>query len=113
MRADVGLAVLLDEGGHRHINPNKLYEYQALGLPFLASNFNKWEVAQNSLSAGFFVDPLAIDDMASKIVQLFENPLIRKSFASNGKEFVSRYNWGEEKLKLFAVYKKLACSGAK
>ncbi len=113
MRADVGLAVLLDEGGHRHINPNKLYEYQALGLPFLASNFNKWEVAQNSLSAGFFVDPLAIDDMASKIVQLFENPLIRKSCASNGKEFVSRYNWGEEKLKLFAVYKKLACSSAK
>lgn len=106
-RADAGLATLLDVGGHRFIHPNKLFEYQVFGTPFIASNFASWQEIMSGIDAGLFVDPGNPAAIAEAIVRLARNPEMRRSLGQAGRAFVGAYNWEVESRKLLSAYEAL------
>jgi len=107
MRADVGLAVLADEGDHAAARPTKLFEYMACGLPFVASDFPLWREFVGD-RGGLWV---RADDPAGLLEALFallEDDAWRRELAAQGGEFVAGFNWGEEQQNLLSLYEKLS-----
>lgn len=104
IESDAGLITFPDVGDNASINPNKMYEYQLFGIPFIASNFEKWRRSVQNES-GLFADPTDPHDVANKIVWLAEHPDERKYMGARGRAFVlGSYNWEAESRKLMAAY---------
>lgn len=107
MRADVGLAVLSDEGDHAAARPTKLFEYMACGLPFLASDFPLWREFVGERS-GVWVRPDDPAELLEALCTLLGDDDWRQELAVQGEEFVAGFNWDEEKQSLLAVYEHLS-----
>ena len=103
-RADVGLVVLRDVGDHATTDPNKLYEYMAFGLPFVASNFQAWRHRLGGLKAGLFVRPGDARETAGALIQLTRNPAKRMQMGKRGRAFVEAHSWERESTKLLDLY---------
>lgn len=103
-RADAGLVTILDVGDHRDTSPNKLFEYQVFGLPFVASDFPAWRAQMADVEAGVFVDPADPAAVAAEILRLARDPGLRERMGEAGRAFVARYNWEGESRKLLAAY---------
>ncbi len=106
-RADVGLVVIRDVGGHASIEPNKLYEYMMFGKPFIASAFDVWIGKLANTDAGWFVKPDSADEIASVLLEIAENGEIAVNKGANGKEFIRHYNWETESQKLLELYREI------
>ncbi len=105
-RSDAGLALFRDWGGYSRISSNKLYEYMASGIPFIASAFPTWMKRLESIGAGFFCDPSDADCIASNVINLAENPASAQLMARRGQAFVQdHFNWDDHKELLLALYK--------
>ena len=105
--SDVGLITILDVGDHAKTSPNKLYEYQVFGIPFIASNFSQWQNCLKDFEAGWFVDPTQPQAIANKIIWFARYPERRRKMGDRGKAFVATYNWESESLKLLKAYDKI------
>ena len=107
--ADMGLVLFLNRGDNQLINPNKLFEYQFFGTPFVASDFPDWRGYMMDVEAGVFVDPSSVNEIVEALAELRNNRAKLQVLAENGREFVrEQYNWEKESEKLLAVYKHLA-----
>lgn len=106
-RSDVGLIVLRDVGGHRRIDPNKLYEYMALGIPFVGSDFPDWRRRLQSCDAGWFVRPGDPVALATALLAA-RDARTRKEKGQAGQRLVDTYNWARESEKLLSLYASLA-----
>lgn len=107
IRSDVGLITFPDVGDNVTLNPNKLFEYQLLGLPFIASNFKNWQSFMK-VESGLYVNPANPRDIADKIVWLAEHADERERMGTRGKEFIlNSYNWETESKKLLAAYREI------
>ena len=107
VRADVGLIALRDVGGHRRSDPNKIYEYMALGIPFIASDFPAWRSRLQGYDAGWFVLPGDAEALAAAILAARDEDA-RHSKGQAGLKFVKTYNWERESEKLLALYASLS-----
>ena len=59
----------------------------------------------NETKCGIVVDYQNITEIKKAIIELRDNPELRKVFASNGRQaFVEKYNWGKMEEKLYNVY---------
>jgi glycosyltransferase involved in cell wall biosynthesis len=103
-RADVGLVVIRDVGDHATIDSNKLYEYMAFGLPFIASNFKAWRDRLGGLTAGLFVKPGDAREIAGALIKLARNPAKRMQMGKRGRMFVEAHSWERESVKLLELY---------
>jgi len=107
-RADVGLYCLWPEPNHLWSLPNKVFEYMAVGLPVLASNFPITRKILINEKCGLLVDPLNPKDIAKKIQFLIEHRKIAQEMGENGRRAVfEKYNWEKESKKLIKIYEKL------
>ncbi|MDX1439228.1 MAG: glycosyltransferase [Rubricoccaceae bacterium] len=107
-RADIALAVLRDQGGHADASPNKLYEYMALGTPFVASDFPFWREGLPVKSGGLFVDPEDMEAIVKAVEWLVQNPEETQRLTSRGNQYVREYfNWSHESQTLLALYERL------
>jgi glycosyltransferase involved in cell wall biosynthesis len=89
--------------------PRKLYEYMAIGLPVISSNFPTYESLVNKLQTGVCVDSQQPEMMAERTWKLLNDPEALDRYAANGIEAVtSTYNWEKEEQALLAIYDKLA-----
>lgn len=104
INSDVGLITILDVGDHAKTSPNKLYEYQVFGIPFIASNFVHWQNYLEGFKAGWFVDPTQPEKIASKIVWFARNRDARLKMGEQGKKFIATCNWELESIKLIEAY---------
>jgi glycosyltransferase involved in cell wall biosynthesis len=102
--ADLGLVLLQDVGDHATTDPNKLYEYMAFSLPFIASNFERWRERLSGVTAGEFVKPDA-RELADALIDMARNPAKRKKMGEKGRAFVEAYNWEQESAKLLELYR--------
>ena len=103
-----GLVTLHPLINYRDSLPVKMFEYMALGLPVIASNFPLWkEIIENS-DCGIYVDPLNPGEIAAAIDKLASNPEEARRMGENGRRAVNeRYNWALEEAKLIELYGRL------
>ncbi|ARM83542.1 glycosyltransferase family 4 protein [Marinobacter salarius] len=88
--------------------PVKMFEYMAVGLPVIASNFPLWRQIIEGNHCGLCVDPLDPKAIAEAIDYLITHPEEAEHMGRNGQKAVfERYNWGIEEKKLVNFYSEL------
>ena len=107
-RAHIGLVLLHPTPAHINSLPIKMFEYMAVGLPIIASNFPLWKEIVEGNKCGLTVDPLNPKEIAQAIEYLLEHPELRQEMGENGRRAViEKYNWEQEAEKLLALYQRL------
>jgi glycosyltransferase involved in cell wall biosynthesis len=107
-QAHVGVAVLRPNPNYVASLPTKLFEYMAVGLPVIASNFPLWKEIVEGNNCGLTVDPLNPEDIARAMKYLLEHPDEARQMGENGKKAVlEKYNWENESKKLLVLYEEL------
>jgi glycosyltransferase involved in cell wall biosynthesis len=105
---DAGIIVLKPLPNVLNSSPNKLFEYMALGLPIVASDFPAWHKVLDEAKCTVYVDPLNVNDIAEKMVFLANNPEKAKQMGKRGKKIAfEKYNWEKVEGKLVTLYKKV------
>ncbi|QQS16466.1 MAG: glycosyltransferase family 4 protein [Neisseriales bacterium] len=113
MRVKVGVVTLLPTPNHLLALPIKLFEYMAVGLPVIVSDFPLWRSIVEQAQCGLLVDPSDAQAIAQAIRQLLDNPKMAKAMGDAGRQAVlKQYNWEMESHKLFALYDQLTGSVA-
>lgn len=108
--AHVGLVVLQPVPAYRYAgeNTNKLFEYLALGLAVVASDFPNLRRFVADAGTGYCVDPASAADLAAAVRHLHEHPEERAAMGERGRRAVEeRWNWEAEQQKLLDVYARL------
>ena len=93
--AHVGLILFEDTASHRFLDPNKIYEYLSLALPFVATGFDSWRDRFRGSEVGLFLAPDSEAADSAAEVRRFTNDRSRLAeVGRKGVEFVvERYSW--------------------
>jgi len=87
----------------------KMFEYMALGIPVVCSNFPLWSDIVGGADCGIVVDPRDPAAIAEAIRTLAEDPEHAARLGENGRRAIAeRYNWEAELAKLDALYRSVA-----
>lgn len=106
--AKVGLSILKPIGNYTSSYSTKVFEYMAIGLPVITSNFTLYKDIVEKYYCGICVDPLDSKEIAEAIVYIITHPNEAKKMGDNGKRAImERYNWGIEEKKLFEIYERI------
>jgi glycosyltransferase involved in cell wall biosynthesis len=107
-RAHIGLAVLSRIPNHLGSYPTKLFEYMALGIPGIISDFPLYKEIVDEVGCGLCVAPESPEELAEAIEDLLDHPEQAADMGRRGREAVSsNYNWESEAKKLLEVYQSL------
>jgi len=94
--AGVGLVTLLPRPNYLESLPTKLFEYMAMGIPVLASDFPLWRRLVEASGAGRVAAPLP-GAVAQALVELCSDPGRLARFAEAGRAaYRSTYRWEAE-----------------
>lgn len=106
--AKVGLSILKPISNYTTSYSTKVFEYMALGLPVVTSNFELYKNIVEKYHCGLCVNPLDSKEIAEAITYIINHPKVAKQMGENGKKVVQeQYNWYIEEKKLFELYKRL------
>ena len=104
----VGLAVLLPEPNFVSSYPTKLFEYMALGMPVVASDFPLYREVVDACECGICVDPTDAHQLADAIQRLLQQPDWARQCGERGRKAVHEtYNWDVEFRKLSRFYEQV------
>jgi glycosyltransferase involved in cell wall biosynthesis len=113
-RVKAGLALFHPEPNYTNSYPNKMFEYMAVGIPVVASDFQLWREIVNESGCGLLVDPFDPRAIASAIAYLLDNPREAEAMGQRGRRAVEGlYNWEHEEKKLLALYEQLLSPGCR
>ena len=94
---DIGLLYIDNVGDHCYSDPNKIYEYAAHGLPFIASNFPSWQ-NKFGFDFGFYVQPSNSYQLCETLSRVYNiSPPILNKFSINAINYIRRENWDKNK----------------
>lgn len=86
----------------------KLWEYQAVGLPVVISDFPRLRDLVAKLDCGIAVDPTSPKAISDAIRRLYAAPELRRRLGDNGRRAVrEHYNWENQERKLLELYAKV------
>jgi glycosyltransferase involved in cell wall biosynthesis len=99
-----------------HATPNyvdaystKMFEYMALGIPVVCSDFPLWREIVGGAQCGITVDPHDPEAIADAIRLLSEDADLGRRLGENGRRAIAeRYNWEAELRKLDHMYRTVA-----
>jgi len=104
----IGMVILRDEPNYRESLPTKLFEYMAVALPIVSSNFPLWKEVVEGNHCGITADPRNPGEIAKAVEYLVEHTDEAKTMGENGRRAVlEKYSWENESKKLLAIYKDL------
>jgi glycosyltransferase involved in cell wall biosynthesis len=104
----VGLAVLKPIDNHVESYSTKIFEYMAIGMPVITSNFKLYRDVIDVHECGICIDPFDAEALADAIQYCFENGNEVKRMGDNGVKAVeSLYSWAIEEKKLLHLYKEI------
>ena len=107
-RCHIGLAVLHPIPNYLGSYPTKMFEYMALGIPVVVSNFPLYKQVVDTYRCGLCVDPVDPQDIAKAIRWLMEHPGEAEAMGERGRSAVlETFNWKNESRKLTAFYQSL------
>ncbi len=111
-RVRAGLVVFHPQANQVPSMPNKMFEYMALAIPVIASDFPLWREIIQGAGCGLLVDPLNPKAIAEAIEYVLTHPEQAKAMGRRGREAVEkRYNWENEERKLLQLYAGLVETG--
>ena len=107
-KAVVGLCLLQPANNYFDAQPIKMYEYMAAGIPFVCSDFPKWEELVTKSNSGVCVDPKDPAKIAAAVTTLLDDRVKAHQMGKNGRRLIEeKYNWNSEVKKLLKLYKKI------
>ncbi len=111
-QASIGIVCLHHVSQYTVALPTKLFEYMAVGLPVIASNFPLWKEIVEGNNCGLTVNPLDPEEIARAIEYLLDHPEESREMGENGRRAVAeKYNWEKESQRLLALYQELLSNG--
>jgi len=109
---DVGLAILHPDPNYLQSLPTKMFEYMALRLPVVVSDFGLWRGIVEGTAAGETVDPLRPADIAAAIDRIVADSQRLTAMGESGCRAVREiYSWEAEGRRLLAMYRELGADG--
>jgi glycosyltransferase involved in cell wall biosynthesis len=88
--------------------PTKIFEYMAVALPVITSNFELYRNVVEKEGAGVCVDPTNPTVVADALEALLCDPAASRAMGQNGRRAVERvFNWDAEARKLLNFYDRL------
>ncbi|MFN8352854.1 MAG: glycosyltransferase [Spirosomataceae bacterium] len=106
--AAVGVALLKSVGDFPESYPTKIFEYMALGMPVITSDFPLYRPIVQGNQAGFCIDPTNAVALAQAFRWIMEHPEQAQAMGQRGREAVKKYyNWQSEEAKLFRLYEQI------
>ena len=110
-RSRVGLVILHPERNYVESFPTKLFEYMAVGLPAIVSDFPFFRELVEPLGCAVFVDPLDPAQIAAAIDELLADGSRAEEMGRRGAEAVRNgLNWEREAPKLVDLYERLGAA---
>lgn len=107
-QAAIGIAILNPTKNYFESYPTKIFEYMAIGLPVVTSNFPLYRDVIEANECGICVDPGNPEQIAAEISKLLKDPERRQRYAENGRRVVkSKYSWEVQKKELEAAYQEV------
>ena len=103
--ATAGLALLKPIGDYPDSYTTKMFEYMALGLPVITSDFPLYRNVVEHNSCGFCVSPYSPEQIAEAMMFLIKHPEEAEVMGQRGRSAVEiNYNWSSEAEKLLNFY---------
>lgn len=107
-KCSVGLALLHPIPNYYESYPTKIFEYMAMGIPVIVSNFPLYRSIIEGHKCGICVDPLDAQAIADALCWLMDNLSEAKAIGERGRAaVVAIYNWDVESVKLLDFYTKV------
>lgn len=102
----VGLAVLEDDPNYIESLPTKIFEYLAMNIPVISSNFPLYKSITEDLSVGICVKPIKNGGLEEAILEMKDNKTLYNDFIMNIRNKVEgNFSWDTEFDKLEKFYK--------
>ncbi len=107
-KMDIGLCVIWPMKNSMESYPTKLFEYMAVGLPIITSDFDLYRQAVEDHHCGICVNPLDPSDLKNAVKNIHTDVKNSELMVKNGKNAVKNfYNWESQKPILSKVYEEL------
>jgi glycosyltransferase involved in cell wall biosynthesis len=107
-RAALGIAILSPTKNYFESYPTKIFEYMAIGLPVVTSNFPLYRDVVEKYECGICVDPENPQQIADEIFSLLNDPERRKKYAENGYKAAREvFSWDVQRKELEAAYREI------
>jgi len=107
-RCHIGFALLAPEPNYVNSYPTKLFEYMAMGLPAVVSNFPLYSRVIDMTGGGVAVEPKDVESIFSKVRPFVESPELCQKIGEKGRRSVRQlFNWGVEEKKLYSLYDRI------
>lgn len=103
----IGMATLLNVGQYSKGDnlPTKVYEYMAMEMPVIISDFPYYRKVIEEYNFGLVTDPANPEELAAKIRYLIDNKEEAKAMGKRGKKLVyDIFNWNTAKKQLLSIY---------
>ena len=99
-----GLALLKPVGDYPDSYPSKIFDYMALGLPVITSDFEIYKNVVEASKCGFCISAFDAEILAKKMTWFIENPSERQKMGIKGRAaIIKKYNWENEAEKLIEL----------
>lgn len=104
-RCNVGMAILMPIPNYIDSYPSKIFEYMALGIPVITSNFPLYKSIIEVTGSGVLVDPKSLDDVLVAVRYIQDNPESAALMSFNGKKAaLERFSWQTQVDNLTSLY---------
>lgn len=95
-KADIGIVPIRRNTCTDYMLPVKLLEYVTMKIPVIAARTKTIKYYFDSSQIRYF-EPENENSLAEAILDMYNNPSKRKSYAENANKFEKKYNWEQQK----------------
>jgi len=88
--ADIGISYLEPTEYFKRSIPQKLFEYQAMGLPIIANNIATHNIFIKNAKNGFIINNE--DEFNDAVIKLYEDKLLYREMSQNSIKFAQQYD---------------------
>lgn len=107
-KCHVGLSVLKPIPNYIESYPTKMFEYMAMGIPVIVSDFPIYKDIIEKYECGICVNPEKSEELYEAILFLITNREKADEMGANGRKMVlEKYNWKIEEKKLLHLYENI------